>query len=84
MSRLREKYEKEVTPAMMKEFVYSSIMAVPRIKKVTLNMGLGEAIYNIKALDSGSGELALIAGQKPVITKAKNRRIIVIFISINN
>ena len=49
MSRLREKYEKEVTPAMMKEFVYSSIMAVPRIKKVTLNMGLGEAIYNIKA-----------------------------------
>ena len=71
MSRLREIYEKEVVPAMMKEFSYSSIMAVPRIKKVTLNMGLGEAIFNIKALDSGSEELAVIAGQKPVITKAK-------------
>jgi len=71
LSRLKDKYEKEVVPVMMKEFEYRSIMAVPRLKKVILNMGLGEAIYNIKLLDKGSEELALIAGQKPVITKAK-------------
>ncbi len=71
MSRLREKYEKEVVPAMIKEFEYKSRMAVPRIKKVILNMGLGEAIYNIKVLDKGAEELALITGQKPIITKAK-------------
>ena len=71
MSRLKDKYEKEVVPAMIKEFRYKSIMAVPRIKKVILNMGLGEAIYNIKVLDKGAEELALIAGQKPVIRKAK-------------
>ena len=71
MSRLKEKYEKEVVPSMIKEFEYKSIMAVPRLKKVTLNMGLGEAIYNIKVLEKGAEELALIAGQKPVITKAK-------------
>ena len=71
LSRLKDKYEKEVVPAMIKEFGYKSIMAVPRIKKVILNMGLGEAIYNIKVLDKGAEELALIAGQKPVIRKAK-------------
>lgn len=71
MSRLKEKYEKEVVPAMMKEFGYKSIMAVPRLKKVVLNMGLGEAIYNIKVLDKGVEEMTLIAGQKAVITEAK-------------
>jgi len=71
LSRLKDKYEKEVVPAMIKEFGYKSIMAVPRIKKVILNMGLGEAIYNIKVLDKGVEELALISGQKPVIRKAK-------------
>jgi large subunit ribosomal protein L5 len=71
LSRLKDKYENEVVPAMMKEFEYKSIMAVPRLKKVILNMGLGEAIYNIKVLDKGAEELALIAGQKPVIRKAK-------------
>jgi large subunit ribosomal protein L5 len=71
LSRLKDKYEKEVVPAMIKEFGYKSIMAVPRIKKVILNMGLGEAIYNIKVLDKGAEELALISGQKPVIRKAK-------------
>ncbi|UCF58108.1 MAG: 50S ribosomal protein L5, partial [Deltaproteobacteria bacterium] len=71
MSRLKEKYEKEVVPAMMKEFGYKSIMAVPRVKKVVLNMGLGEAIYNIKVLDKGVEELSLIAGQRAVIRKAK-------------
>ena len=71
MSRLKDKYQKEVIPAMIKEFGYKSIMAVPRVKKVVLNMGLGEAIFNIKVLDKGVEELTLIAGQKAVITKAK-------------
>lgn len=71
MSRLKEKYEKEAVPAMMKEFGYGSIMAVPHLTKVVLNMGLGEAIYNIKVLDKGVEELTLIAGQKALITKAK-------------
>jgi large subunit ribosomal protein L5 len=71
LSRLREKYEKEIVPAMMKEFQYKSIMAVPRMEKVVLNMGLGEAIYNIKVLDKGVEELTRIAGQKAVITKAR-------------
>ncbi len=71
MSRLKEKYQNEVVPAMIKEFGYRSIMAVPRLKKAVLNMGLGEAIYNIKVLDKGVEELTLIAGQRSVITKAK-------------
>lgn len=71
MSRLKEKYENEVVSAMVKEFEYKSIMAVPRLKKVVLNMGLGEAIYNIKMLDKSVEELTQIAGQKAVITKAK-------------
>ncbi len=71
MSRLKEKYEKEVVPTLMKEFGYKSIMAVPRAEKVVLNMGLGEAIYNIKALDKGVEELSLIAGQKAVVTNAR-------------
>ena len=71
MSRLKEKYNDEVVPALTKEFGYTSIMAVPRIKKVVLNMGLGEAIYNIKVLDKATEELALIAGQKAVVRKAK-------------
>ena len=71
MSRLKDKYENEVVPALIKEFKYKSIMAVPRLEKVILNMGLGEAIYNIKVIDSGVEELKLISGQKPVVTKAK-------------
>ncbi len=71
MSRLMELYKSQVVPAMIKEFGYKSIMAVPRIEKVVLNMGLGEAIQNIKVLDSGVEELSLIAGQRAVITKAK-------------
>jgi len=69
--RLKEKYHSEVIPSMIKEFGYKSIMAVPRIEKVTLNMGLGEAIQNIKILDSGVDELNMIAGQKAVVTKAR-------------
>jgi large subunit ribosomal protein L5 len=71
LQRLKEKYEKEVVPALIKEFGYKSTMAVPRLKKVVLNMGVGEAIYNVKALDKSVEELTLIAGQKAVITKAK-------------
>jgi len=71
LARLKEKYYKEVIPSMIKEFGYKSIMAVPRLRKVTLNMGLGEAIYNIKTLDKGVEELSLIAGQRAVVTKAK-------------
>ena len=71
MSRLKDKYNSEVVPALVKEFGYTSAMAVPKIKKVVLNMGLGEAIFNIKVLDNAAEELALIAGQKAVIRKAK-------------
>jgi large subunit ribosomal protein L5 len=71
LSRLKDIYEQKVVPAMIKEFGYTSIMAVPRVEKVVLNMGLGEAIYNIKVLDKGVEELSLIAGQRAVVTKAK-------------
>jgi len=71
LSRLKEKYLNEVVPTMIKEFRYKSIMAAPRIEKVVLNMGLGDAIQNIKILDFGVEELSLIAGQRAVVTKAK-------------
>lgn len=71
MSRLERVYKEEVVPKMIKEFGYKNMMAVPRLKKVTLNMGLGEAIQNIKIIDAGIEELGLIASQRPVVTKAK-------------
>ena len=71
MSRLREKYGKEIVPALFKEFGYRNIMEVPRLFKVVLNMGLGEAINNIKVLDSAVEELAVITAQRPVITRAR-------------
>lgn len=71
MSRLKVKYKEEVVPAMIKEFGYQSIMAVPCLVKVVLNMGLGEAIQNIKILDSAVEELTIIAGQRAIVTKAK-------------
>jgi large subunit ribosomal protein L5 len=71
MSRLREKYVKEVIPSLIKEFDYKNIMEAPKLTRVALNMGLGEAIHNIKILDSAVEELALIAAQRPVITRAK-------------
>ncbi|MBW2618358.1 MAG: 50S ribosomal protein L5 [Deltaproteobacteria bacterium] len=70
-ARLKEIYEKEAKPLLMKEFGYTNIMQTPKVEKVILNMGLGEAIQNIKVLESAQGELAAIAGQKAVITKAK-------------
>ncbi len=69
--RLLERYRNEVVPAMLREFGYNNVMRVPRIEKVVLNIGLGEALQNAKALDAASNDLATIAGQKPVITKAK-------------
>jgi len=69
--RLKEKYINEIVPAMMKEFSYKNIMQVPKLQKVVLNVGLGEAIQNIKLLDAAQKELGKITGQKAVITKAK-------------
>jgi large subunit ribosomal protein L5 len=70
-ARLREKYQKEVVPALAKEFAYKNVMAVPRIQKVVVNMGLGEATANAKIVDAGADELARITGQKPVTRRAK-------------
>jgi large subunit ribosomal protein L5 len=71
MPRLKTLYENEVRPQLIKEFNYRNVMEVPKLIQVVLNMGLGEAIQNIKILDNAVEELALIAGQKPVITRAK-------------
>jgi len=71
MARLREHYTKNVLPTLMKEFGYSNIMAVPKIEKISLNIGLGEATGNPKLMDGAVNELGQIAGQRPVICKAK-------------
>ncbi|MCC7415966.1 MAG: 50S ribosomal protein L5 [Acidobacteria bacterium] len=71
MTRLREKYVNEVVPALAKEFGYGNVMAVPRLRKVVVNMGLGEATANAKIIDTGADELARITGQKPVTRRAK-------------
>ena len=70
-SRLYDFYRQECVPRMMQEFRYKSPMQVPKLEKIVVNMGLGEAIQNIKLLESASGELAAITGQKPVVTRAK-------------
>jgi large subunit ribosomal protein L5 len=71
MTRLKEKYQKEVVPALQKEFGYKNVMAVPKIEKVVVNMGLGEATANAKLVDTGADEVARITGQKPVTRRAK-------------
>ena len=71
VSRMRRYYQDEVAPAMLRQFNYDNVMQVPRLKKVVLNMGLGEAITNAKLLDAGLEQLRLISGQQPVITKAR-------------
>jgi large subunit ribosomal protein L5 len=71
MSRLKSLYDQEVRTLLMKEFNYRNVMETPQVEKIILNMGLGEAIQNIKILDNAVEELTLIAGQKPVITRAK-------------
>jgi large subunit ribosomal protein L5 len=71
MPSLKERYESEVVPSLMDTFQYKNIMQVPKVEKIVLNMGLGEAIHNIKILDSASDELAAISGQKPIVRRAK-------------
>ena len=71
MNKMKEKYLKEVTPALNKAFQYKNVMQVPRVEKVILNIGLGEAMDNPKALEAAMGDLTTIAGQKPVMTKAR-------------
>jgi len=70
-SRLRVRYSKEIVPALMKHFKYSNVMAVPKVEKIVVNMGLGEAVANAKIMDVAVGELGTITGQRAVITKAK-------------
>jgi large subunit ribosomal protein L5 len=70
-ARLKERYQKEVAPAIAKEFGITNPMAIPRVQKVVLNMGMGEAIANAKILDTAAEELRAVTGQKPVVTKAK-------------
>jgi len=70
-ARLKERYQKEVLPRLMKELTYKNVMQAPRLDKIVINIGLGEAIQNAKVLDQAVEELTAIAGQKPVITKAK-------------
>ena len=71
MSRMKDLYEKEVVPKLIETFKYKNVMEVPKFSKVVLNMGLGEAIQNVKILETATEELKAIAGQHPVITRAK-------------
>ncbi|MCM3588508.1 50S ribosomal protein L5 [Mesobacillus maritimus] len=71
MNRLKEKYNKEISPALMSKFNYKSVMEVPKLEKIVINMGVGDAVANAKALDTAVEELSLISGQKPLITRAK-------------
>ncbi|QWB99873.1 50S ribosomal protein L5 [Mycoplasmatota bacterium] len=71
MNRLQEKYRKEITPSLMEKFNYSSIMETPKISKIVINIGAGDAVQNPKVLDNAVSELTQITGQKPVITRAK-------------
>jgi len=70
-ARLRERYRSEIVPALIKQFNYTNRMQVPEVEKVVINMGLGEAVGNVKVIDAAVAELAIIAGQKPVVTRAK-------------
>ncbi|QDK92442.2 50S ribosomal protein L5 [Paenalkalicoccus suaedae] len=71
MSRLKDKYNQEITPALKEKFNYSSVMEVPGLEKIVVNMGIGDAVQNSKVLDKAVEELTQITGQKPLITKAK-------------
>jgi large subunit ribosomal protein L5 len=71
LPRLQEKYRREIVPAMMSELSYANVMQVPRLKRIVINIGLGEAIQNAKALEAAEKDLAAISGQHPVITRAK-------------
>ncbi|KIL52283.1 MULTISPECIES: 50S ribosomal protein L5 [Jeotgalibacillus] len=71
MNRLKEKFNNEITPALVSKFNYTSVMQVPKIDKIVINMGVGDAVQNTKSLDTAVEELATITGQKPLVTKAK-------------
>ncbi len=71
MSRLKERYQETVVPALTKEFRYTNVMAVPKVQRIVVNMGLGEATQNAKLIDAGSDDLARITGQKPLTTRAR-------------
>ncbi|GAQ24682.1 MULTISPECIES: 50S ribosomal protein L5 [Tepidanaerobacter] len=71
MSRLKDKYLNEVVPALMQRFSYKNIMEVPRVEKIVINMGINDARENAKAIESATGDLAMITGQRPVVTKAR-------------
>lgn len=71
MSRFKEKFQKEITPALMSKFEYTSVMQVPKVEKIVINMGVGDAVQNSKALDAAVEDLTIISGQKPVVTRAK-------------
>lgn len=71
MAGLKERYKTEIVPALLKRFEYGNVMRVPRLEKIVINMGLGEAIQNIKILDASTRELAAITGQRPIVTKAR-------------
>ncbi len=71
MNRLQEKYQKEVMPALTEKFGYKNVMQLPKVEKVIINMGVGEAVGNPKALDAAVGDLTIISGQKPILTRAK-------------
>ncbi|MCM3741035.1 50S ribosomal protein L5 [Oceanobacillus luteolus] len=71
MNQLKQKFQDEVTPSLMNKFDYKSVMQVPKVEKIVINMGVGDAVQNSKALDSAVEELSLISGQKPLITRAK-------------
>ncbi len=74
MNRLKEIYQKELVPALMKELNLANVMQVPCPEKVVINIGLGEAMDNPKAMDAAVGDLSLVTGQKPIITKARKHR----------
>ena len=71
MSRLKDRYREEIVPALMEEFGYRNVMEVPRLQKIVVNVGLGEALQDVKALDAAARDIATIAGQKPIITRAR-------------
>ncbi len=71
MARLRDRYREEMVPALMQEFSYKNVMQVPKLEKIVINIGLGEAVQNARAIDAAVGDLTAITGQKPVVTKAK-------------
>jgi len=71
MARLKDKYVKDIMPALQKEFGYTNVMAIPKLDKVIINIGLGEAVQNDKAVDAAVGDLTIVSGQKPLVTRAK-------------